>query len=140
MGNYLLFSKAAEYALIATIYIAKTDKPEGVDALSKSLNISKSFLAKILQNLAKQGILISYKGAKGGFALAKDMTKISVIDIVRAADIGAGVVFSCTSVNSCCTRDGELASLCGIWPLMNKVQFKVDDVLRNTKLDDLIRE
>lgn len=136
----MLFSKAAEYALIAAIYIAKSSKPEGVDTLSKNLNISKSFLAKILQNLAKEEILVSYKGAKGGFTLGKDISEISVLDIIKASDVNAGVVFSCTSENNYCSKEGELASLCTIWPLMNKIQFKVDDVLENTKLYDLISE
>jgi len=48
----MLLTKASEYALLSLILISKEDYPIDVDTLSKKLNISKSFLAKILQSLA----------------------------------------------------------------------------------------
>ena len=71
----MLLTRASEYALLSLALIGESGDPKDVDTLSKQLDISKSFLAKILQNLAKAGILVSYKGAKGGFALKKGSTR-----------------------------------------------------------------
>lgn len=68
----MLLTKKSEYALLSLISIAKSDEAKNVDVLSKELNISKSFLAKIMQNLAKQGLVISHRGVNGGFSLNKD--------------------------------------------------------------------
>ena len=65
----MLFTKASEYALLSLILISQKSSPVDVDTISNELKISKSFLAKILQNLAKDGVLKSFKGANGGFAL-----------------------------------------------------------------------
>ena len=69
----MLLTKKSEYALLSLVSIAQSDTPKNVDFLATELNISKSFLAKILQNLAKNGILNSYKGNNGGFTLKKTM-------------------------------------------------------------------
>ncbi len=49
----MLLTKKSEYALLSLLSISKHKEPINVDILSKELQISKSFLAKIMQNLAK---------------------------------------------------------------------------------------
>lgn len=134
----MLFTKASEYALMAVVTIAKSSKPVDVLTLSNELKLSRSFLAKVLQSLAKEGILHSYKGAKGGFELAKNRDEITIIEIVRAVDEGSATVFSCSSSQQDCPSGKEKGSLCVVWPLLNKLQSKVDAVLNTTTLSDLI--
>ncbi len=81
----MLFTKASEYALLSLILISQKSSPVDVDTISNELKISKSFLAKILQNLAKEQILKSYKGANGGFALQADPQNISIKTIIECA-------------------------------------------------------
>jgi len=52
----MLLTKKSEYALLSLVVIAKNNSPINTDDLSAQLNISKSFLAKILQNLARHNI------------------------------------------------------------------------------------
>ncbi len=59
--------------------------PVDVDTISNELKISKSFLAKILQNLAKDGVLKSFKGANGGFALNGEPENLSIKKIIECA-------------------------------------------------------
>jgi len=63
---------------------------------------------------------------------------ISVLEIVKASDAGSGIVFACSSGDKCCPNTPAKETICSIWPLLNKIQDKVDDVLENTKLDDLL--
>ena len=67
----MLLTRASEYALLALDSIRKSEKPKGAEQLARELNFPKSFLAKILQALAKNGILESKKGAHGGFIMAR---------------------------------------------------------------------
>jgi Rrf2 family protein len=131
----MLLTKKSEYALLSLISIAKSDEAKNVDVLSKELNISKSFLAKIMQNLAKQGLVISHRGVNGGFSLNKDWDKITILEIVMAAEEKLPSVFECSpSVESC---PNQVAMLCTIWPLLNNLQVKINDFLKELTLKDI---
>ena len=79
----MLFTKASEYALLSLIYISQKETPQDVDSLALELDIPKSFLAKILQTLAKDGLLKSFKGAKGGFVLIKEPSQYKLLIVPK---------------------------------------------------------
>lgn len=131
----MLLTKKSEYALLSLISIAKSDEPKNVDVLSRDLNISKSFLAKIMQNLAKNNIVKSYKGVNGGFALNKPYDQITILEITTAAEERIPSVFECSpSVHSC---PSDVGSCCTIWPLLNNLQAKINLFLEDLTLKDI---
>ena len=131
----MLLTKKSEYALLSLISIAKSTESKNVDVLSKELDISKSFLAKIMQNLAKYDLVISHRGVNGGFTLKKSLEEITVYEIVQAAEERMPTVFECSpSLQSC---PNNKAMSCTIWPLLNNLQFKVNDFLKQLTLKDL---
>jgi Rrf2 family protein len=134
----MLMTRASEYALLSLIVIAKADKPMDSETLSKELDISKSFLAKILQSMARKGILNSFKGAHGGFALAQESKEITVHAIMCAAEGKSPAVFDCASGNSTCPS--EKASACSIWPFLNRLQGKIDHFLEQLTLADIMEK
>ncbi len=131
----MLLTKKSEYALLSLISIAKSDEPKNVDVLSRELNISKSFLAKIMQNLAKNEIVKSYKGVNGGFVLNKPYDNITILEITTAAEEKIPSVFECSpSVESC---PSDIGSLCTLWPLLNNLQGKINIFLEELTLKDI---
>lgn len=99
-----MLSNSCRYGLRAVIYIAskpKTDGKIGLKQISKDLDLPTPFLAKILQQLAKQKILNSTKGPHGGFSLMKDSRKITLLDIVNTID-GNEIFTNCVVHNSTC--------------------------------------
>jgi Rrf2 family protein len=134
----MLMTRASEYALLSLIVLARSDKPLGAETLSTELMISKSFLAKILQSMAREGILNSYKGVNGGFALAKESKEITMLKIVQAAEGKSPAVFDCSPSQTCCPSDR--AGSCGIWPFLNRLQKKIDTFLDDLTLADLLEE
>lgn len=134
----MLFTKASEYALLSLILLAKSSDAKDVENISKELNISKSFLAKILQSLAKNGILKSTRGIKGGFMLAKHPDQITVASIVEYAEKRPTHVFECSGdIENCPSKNG---ALCAIWPIFNKLQILVDDFLAKITLKDIMQK
>jgi len=132
----MLITKASEYAILSLIVLSKEDKPMGSEALAMQLSIPKSFLAKILQSLAKSDILKSYKGINGGFALARKSDEINMLDVMCAVEGKAPAVFECSpSMEDC---PGERASLCSIWPFLNNLQGKIDNFLFELTLSDIL--
>ncbi len=132
----MLLTKASEYALLSLVLIARSDTHEDVDTLSKRLDISRSFLAKILQSLARDGILVSYKGAKGGFGLSKEPSKVTIREVIESAEKRPLLIFECSSsAGQCPSGKGDF---CVIWPFLNKFQRKVDDFFEDMTLEEIL--
>lgn len=132
----MLLTRASEYALLSLDLLRKSDTPMGVEQLSGELCIPKSFLAKILQGLAKQGILMSCKGAHGGFILNRGVDEISVSDVIIAAEGKAPTVFDCSNyVNSC---PNGMIGTCAISPFLRNFQNKIDSFLDDLMLSDIL--
>ena len=132
----MLLTKKSEYALLSLVSIMKSDGPKNVDVLSRELNISKSFLAKIMQNLAKHEIVKSFKGVNGGFALNKAADKLTVLEITTAAEEKTPSVFECAPSMLDCPS--HMGNCCTIWPLMNNLQTKINGFLSNLTLKEII--
>lgn len=85
-----MFSKACEYGIKASIYVAgqsMQNKRASLKAIAEEINSPVAFTAKILQQLAKNNILESTKGPSGGFEISKDRIKeVKLSSIVSAID------------------------------------------------------
>lgn len=132
----MLITKASEYAILSLIVISKEKKPIRSESLAKQLSIPKSFLAKILQSLAKAKILTSFKGINGGFSLAREAKDISMIDIMSAVEGKNPAVFECSPSENDCPSDK--ANICSIWPFLNNLQKKIDNFLAELTLADIL--
>jgi Rrf2 family protein len=132
----MLLTRASEYALLSLDSIRKSDSPIGAEQLANELCIPKSFLAKILQSLAKQDILDSRKGAHGGFVLAKDIDKITINSIIFAAEGKSPAVFDCTTYAGTCPN-GTIGT-CAISPFLMNFQTKIDSFLNGLMLSDIL--
>lgn len=85
----IVLSRTAGYALHATVAIAERGAGGGTvraAELADSLEIPANYLAKILQALAKSGILVSERGRSGGFRLARPPESIHLMEVVAAFD------------------------------------------------------
>lgn len=132
----MLLTKKSEYALLSLVSIAKSNQPKNVDILATELGISKSFLAKILQNLAKNGILNSYKGNNGGFTLKKTCEELTILEITTIAEEKLPSVFECTTMNSTCSA--SVNGSCAVFPLLANLQNKINGFLDNLTLNDIV--
>ena len=132
----MLLTRASEYALLSLDVIRKSQNPIGAGQLAAELSIPKSFLAKILQSLAKKGILTSHKGAHGGFSLAKKIDEISVHEVIFAAEGKSPAVFDCTQYTQTCPN-GSIGT-CAIYPFLANFQTSIDKFLHNLTLSDIL--
>lgn len=93
-----MFSKACEYAIRATVHIARqslNDERASLLDISHEIDSPVAFTAKILQKLVRAGIIISTRGKNGGFYIsAHDMIHKSIAEIVTAID-GESVFIDC---------------------------------------------
>lgn len=82
-----MFSKATEYALRATIYIAQKSSEEnklGIEEISKAIDSPQSFTAKILQSLTRENVISAVRGPNGGFYISEKAKKQAARSILIA--------------------------------------------------------
>ncbi len=88
-----MISKSTEYALKTVVFLSQNleeGKLFGKKALAEKLELPESYLAKVLQQLAKRNIIGSIKGPQGGFYALPETLNISLLDIV---DVFEGLEF-----------------------------------------------
>lgn len=82
-----MFSKACEYAIRATVYLAQKTSDEerlGVEAIAEGIDAPKAFVAKILQQLNREAVIRSTKGPNGGFFLTEELKAQPVWNVLVA--------------------------------------------------------
>ncbi len=109
-----MLSNSCRYGIRAVVYIASRQQGNnktGIKQIAKDLDLPTPFLAKILQQLAKQKILKSLKGPHGGFSLLKDQKRITLLDLVRTID-GDAIFTNCIIHGEVCPREDKHAEHC----------------------------
>lgn len=82
-----LISDAAEYALRATVWLAqRPGEAQKVREISAATHAPPGYLVKVLQGLAKAGILSAQRGSQGGFTLLRDPAELTVLEVLDAVD------------------------------------------------------
>jgi Rrf2 family protein len=82
-----VLSQTAEYALRAVLFLADRDgAPASVDDIAAALHVPRNYLSKTLHRLAAEGVLASARGRGGGFRLAVDPGRLTLLRIVEPFD------------------------------------------------------
>jgi Rrf2 family protein len=129
----LRFTKRADYGLMAIHYIALKDALGAVSAkrIAEEFAIPPELMAKILQRLAKQGLIVSTNGPKGGYALAHRPTEITVGQVIRALEGPINIV-SCLEDDACPQMER-----CNLRRPVHKIQAAISQVLDTMSLAEL---
>ncbi len=132
----LRISKKAEYALIGMLHMSKKEKNELTTAkeLSGCYNIPLELMGKVLQRLAKTGLIHSEQGVKGGYQLNRPLQEISVKTILNIVD-GPIKIVNCMRVSD--PFNCEQESHCTIRNPMLIIQDRLDDFFAKLSLQDI---
>ena len=132
----VLYSRSAEYAIRAFVYMAAL--PSGEYAMVKNIaeesDIPAHFLAKILQDLARDGFLRSSKGPRGGFRLNLPAGEIPMLKIVYAVD-GSARFSRCIGGSPECND----RAACGMHDSWIALRSRIIEYLEGTSIADLAK-
>jgi len=133
----LKLTKKADYALMAMKHLAEHSVGTSRSAkdVADAFGIPPEALAKILQKLAKAGLLQSQHGINGGYMLARPASTISAFEVIQAID---GPLF----ITSCVTTRGECdqTDRCNIREPLRKVNESIEGVLKRIKISHMREE
>ena len=129
-------TRECDYAFVVLVFLARQDRDRVVacDDIAASLDIPYDFLAKILQKLARAGLVVSKQGPRGGYLLARRTFEISFTDVFRAIDDPLLLV-ECVQPQSCrCPR----LALCSIIETMHVLHQRLATVFDSVTVADLV--
>lgn len=131
-----MFSKACEYGIKAAVFIASRsleEKRTSLKEIAKEIDSPIAFTAKILQQLAKKGILESSTGPNGGFRILKtNIERIILSDIVNAID-GDSIYEACALGSQGCMAEMP----CPLHDRFVDIREKLKQMLTTTTLSGL---
>lgn len=132
----LRISKLTDYAIILMVYIGKnSEKTHQANELANTTNLASPTVAKLLKILTKAQLLTSTRGAAGGYKLGRDISDISIADIINTIEGPIGLT-QCSVQEQLC----EIANLCNLkqpWMQINNIILKT---MQSYKLKQLINE
>ena len=127
-------TRKGEYAIRGIIYLAR--KPEGqvalISEIAEATLVPQTFLAKIFQSFARQGLVNSFRGTGGGFTLGRPASLITLRDIVEAVE-GPIIPNRCLVRKGACERD----DICSVHQVWKKVQEEVVQILDSVTIREL---
>ncbi len=125
-------SKKADYGLIALKHLAQhTEESVSAREIAREYRIPAELLAKILQRLARKGLVLSQQGTHGGYVLARDPSQISIVDVIEALDGPIGIT-PCERGSSC-----DQLELCSVRDPLMMVRAKMVRILGDTSIYEL---
>ena len=126
-------SKASEYAILFLTQLAKNKKkgPVNLEQITNQTGLPYKFLSRIVLKLKKAGLILSTKGAAGGYQLSKNPKQITLIQIIKAVE-------SRTWFVSCLGGKCVLEKSCSHKQIWSRLQKKLNLEMEKIKLSDLI--
>lgn len=136
----MILSKSCVYAIRAALLVSYKNNSGDRDyvpvkELSNELNISFHFLTKILQKLTEAKLMQSFRGPRGGVALAQSPDSITLLDIVHAID-GEKIFDKCLLGLPDC-NDNHPCPLHNQWREKSK---EFENIFENSNLDNLTKD
>jgi Rrf2 family protein len=133
----LKLTKKADYALMAMKHLAENASKGALSAkdVADAYGIPPEALAKILQRLARAGLLHSLHGINGGYLLARAAHTISAFEVIQAID-GPLFITSCVTVRGECDQTDR----CNIREPLRKVNESIEAVLKRIKISHMREE
>ncbi len=131
-------STKGKYGLRAMIDLAQYSEQEAVSisSIAQRQKISESYLEQLVAKLKKAGLVVSIRGAAGGYRLARPASGISVGDVLRALEGDVRAVICTAQTEEGCEGE-ELCVTKYVWQRINEsIEKTVDEMM----LDQLVAE
>ena len=128
----LRISKLTDYATLILAHLADGEARQTTVALAEASGIGPPTVSKVLKDLQRAGLVVSTRGAHGGYALARPASTISAADIIDAVEGPVGLT-ECSSHPGQC----ELESGCRVGHSWQRVSAAIRRALGEVKLTQL---
>src|SRR5687768_1192544 len=124
----LRLSKKSDYALMAMKHLALHADGASASAreIAEAYDIPLELMAKVLQRLARSGLVLSLQGTRGGYRLSRRSAQISVADIIQAID-GPLTVTACSTEAENCGQYSKCSVRDPLWKIKDRIISALSD-------------
>lgn len=130
----LKISKLTDYSTVVMAYLAQyPTKMHNAKDITAQTHIALPTVSKILKALTRSGLLLSHRGAYGGYSLANEAMKITIADIITAMEGKPGLT-ECSHNNMLCALQSTCA-ISGNWQTISSIVY---ETLEKISLHDML--
>ena len=127
-------SKMADYGtVVMTAMVHEPERSRSAAEVAAAIHVPVPTVSKILKMLTRGGLLVSVRGVRGGYLLARPSSEITLVDIIHAMDGPIGMT-ECSVTPGLCTQE----SGCTVRATWQRVNQAVLGVLRGITLDQMV--
>ena len=130
-------TQEADYALRIVCFLAEERRILDAMTIADSAHITQRFALKILRKLVLGGLVRSYKGANGGYELAKTPENVTLKDVIELID-GEIAISKCLMEDHVCSKQGEMKSACAVHRIFDAINRDVIQKLDGITIASLI--
>ena len=129
-------TRGTDYGILGILYLAMQPREQVtmLREVAEHQDVPESYLAKIFQDLTKNGLVRSHRGARGGFSLARPALQISLRQIIEALE-GPIALNLCLDIREGCPR----TETCAVAHVLRRAQQDLLQTLESTSLEELAR-
>ena len=109
-------SKLADYAVVVLVRLSHADMVQTSPGIAASIGLPEPTVAKVLKAMGAHGLVVSQRGARGGYRLGRALSAIPVADVIEAID-GRIALTACVEGGDC--ESGCLCPMRGRWDPVN---------------------
>lgn len=132
----MFITRECDYA-VRVVRALRNEKKISVTEICDKEAITAPFAYKILKKLQKAGIVKGYRGAKGGYALRKSLTDLTLLEIFQAIEPDLKLM-ECLDDKYECVRDNDQCGKCTIRKEMRSVQMEMWNLLKRKTMEELL--
>jgi Rrf2 family nitric oxide-sensitive transcriptional repressor len=129
-----MFSQTVEYALRAIVYLAGHEEARTTQQISDVTKVPTAYLAKVLQNLNRAGLVRSQRGLHGGFLQGKPSAELTIWEVVQAVEPIRRIKTCPLDLESHKTR------LCPLHKKLDDALALVEKAFRETTIANILAE
>ena len=133
----MIITRATEYSIRAVLHLAARYPAEVVSKqeICDAEGVTPAFLTKILQPLIRSGLVRSKRGVAGGFALARNPERLTLLDVMQAVDEPLTLNLCLLEGHQC-----ERECSCPIHRMWAAAREKIEEVFSGRSLTELVAE
>jgi FeS assembly SUF system regulator len=115
----LRLSKLTDYAVVVLVRLARADGVQTSPCIAAATGIPEPTVAKVLKALAASGLVLSQRGARGGYRLARPLGSIAIAQVIAAIE-GPIALTACVDGAAGCCEAERLCPVRGRWDPVNE--------------------
>lgn len=123
-----------DYAVVLATHLASTSGPHAARDLALQTQIPEPTASKVLKKLARAGVVVSQRGAKGGYALARPAAQVGIDEVIEAIE-GPIAVTECSDVTT--DSSCEYETNCEVRANWQRINLAVQGALAGISLADM---